>query len=319
MRNYLDFEKPISDLEEQIEKLRPNALSDSSIQKKIETLEEEIEQLRTKIYNTLSPIQRMQLARHANRPNTSDYIAFLIKDFVELHGDRNFADDHSIIGGMGKLKRTPVMIIGHEKGKAVRDRVYRNFGMPHPEGYRKSLRLMKLAEKFKRPIITLIDTPGAYPGVGAEERGQSEAIARNLLSMMELSVPIVSVVIGEGGSGGALALGISDRILMLEHSIYSVISPEGCAAILWNDPTKVEEAADSLKMTSSDLLSLGVIDKIIPEPPGGAHRDPHGTAEQVEEALLSQLAELQEISTQELLRKRFLKFKNIGVLHEPRP
>ena len=318
MRNYLDFEKPISDLEEQIEKLRPNALSDSSIQKKIETLEKEVEQRRTEIYNTLTPAQRMQLARHAHRPNTSDYIAFLIKDFVELHGDRHFADDHSIIGGTGKLKKKPVMIIGHEKGKAVRDRVYRNFGMPHPEGYRKSLRLMKLAEKFNRPVITLIDTPGAYPGVGAEERGQSEAIARNLLSMMELSVPIVSVVIGEGGSGGALALGISDRILMLEHSIYSVISPEGCAAILWNDPTKVEEAADSLKMTSRDLLSLGIIDKIIPEPPGGAHRDPHGTAEQVEEVLLSQLAELQEIPTQELLRKRFLKFKNIGVLNEPR-
>ena len=313
----MEFEKPVSDLEDQIEKLRPNALSDPAIQKQIETLEQEIEQCRTKIYNALTPVQRIQLARHANRPNTSDYIAFFINDFVELHGDRNFADDHSIIGGTGKLKKRPVMIIGHEKGKAVRDRVYRNFGMPHPEGYRKSLRLMKVAEKFKRPIITLIDTPGAYPGIGAEERGQSEAIARNLISMMELSVPIVAVVIGEGGSGGALALGVADRILMLEHSIYSVISPEGCAAILWNDPTKVEEAADALKMTSGDLLSLGVIDDIIPEPPGGAHRAPHATAKQMEEVLLSHLTELEEIPTQELLRNRFLKFKNIGVLREP--
>jgi len=261
----------------------------------------------------------MQLARHVNRPNTSDYISYLTRDFVELHGDRLFGDDQAIIGGTALFKNRPVVFIGHQKGRTVKEKIKRNFGMAHPEGYRKALRLMKLAEKFKRPVISLIDTPGAYPGIGAEERGQSEAIARNLFAMIQLETPILAIVIGEGGSGGALAIGMGDRVLMLEHAIYSVISPEGCAAILWKDPAKVGDAAEALKMTGKDLLKLQVIDKIVPEPPGGAHRDRTKMAEILEEAIESNLSELEQIPTQELLRQRYLKFQRMGVLTEEHP
>ena len=316
MRDFFDFEKPILELETKIEKLRPSANLDPKVQKEIMVLESKAEQLQSEIYAKLTPTQQMQLARHTNRPHTSDYIAFLIQDFSELHGDRLFGDDHAIIGGVGTFQKRPVMVIGHQKGKAVREKVFRNFGMPHPEGYRKALRLMKIAEKFGKPLITFIDTPGAFPGIGAEERGQAEAIARNLLGMIELSIPIVSVVIGEGGSGGALALGIGDRTLMLEHSIYSVISPEGCAAILWNDPSKVGNAADALKITAKDLKALGVIDEIVPEPPGSAHRDPSRMAEILEAAIESHLCELDQISIQDLLRRRYLKFRKMGAFSE---
>lgn len=319
MRDYLDFEKPISELEEKIEKLRPAAQTDAKAQREIENLERKATHLQQEIYSNLNAWQRVQLARHVNRPTTFDYISILIQDFVELHGDRLFGDDHAIIGGMGMFQKKPVMVIGHQKGRSVKERVHRNFGMPHPEGYRKALRLMKTAEKFGKPIITFIDTPGAFPGVGAEERGQSEAIARNILTMLELMTPVVSVVIGEGGSGGALALGIADRILMLEHSVYSVISPEGCAAILWNDPAKAADAAEALKMTAKDLKGLAVIDEIVPEPPGGAHRDPRKMAETLEASLENHLHELDQIPVEDLMRRRYLKFKKMGTYKEEMP
>jgi acetyl-CoA carboxylase carboxyl transferase subunit alpha len=268
MRDYLDFEKPIRELEEKIEKLASAESPKSGTQDEIRKLRTKLAQVEHQLYTTLTPWQRTQLARHPQRPTTLDYINELSREFLELHGDRNFGDDRAIVGGFARFNDRSVMIIGHQKGKTLKERMQRNFGMPNPEGYRKALRLMRLAEKFGRPIITLIDTPGAYPGIGAEERGQAEAIARNLFVMSRLSVPIISVVIGEGGSGGALALGVSDRILMLEHSVYSVISPEGCAAILYDDPSKVPDAAASLKMTAQDLVGLGIVDEVIPEPLG---------------------------------------------------
>jgi len=316
LKDYLEFEKPLIEYEEKIEKLKPFAKTDPLIQREIETLEKKAREVQIEICAKLTPWQRTQLARHQNRPNTQDYIAFMIHDFVELHGDRLFGDDRAILGGVGIFRNRPVVIIGHQKGKSVKERVDRNFGMPHPEGYRKALRLMKLAEKFMRPVITLIDTPGAYPGIGAEERGQSEAIARNLIEMSRLSVPVIVVVIGEGGSGGALALGVGDRILMLEHSIYSVISPEGCAAILWNNSAKAPDAAEALKMTAKDLLSLGVIDEIVPEPVGGAHKDPPQMAELLEKAIENQLVKLDGIKTDDLLEQRYQKFRKMGVFGE---
>ena len=319
MIDYQDFEKQLSEYEDKIKKLKPIEISNPMIQQDIEKLEKRVKQLQEEVYAKLTSLQRLQLARHTNRPNSLDYITFLTHDFVELHGDRLFGDDHAVIGGVGIFRNRPVVMIGHQKGKSVKEKVFRNFGMPHPEGYRKALRLMELAKKFGKPLITFIDTPGAYPGVGAEEHGQSEAIARNLLHMAELPVPIVVVVVGEGGSGGALAMGIGDRILMLEHSIYSVISPEGCAAILWNDPAKVSHAADALKMTAKDLFDLQVIDKIIPEPPGGAHRDPSRMFEILDEAIESSLTELENIPVQELLQQRYMKFKKMGMYTEDRP
>jgi acetyl-CoA carboxylase carboxyl transferase subunit alpha len=316
MRDYLEFEKPLIEFEEKIEKLKPFAKTDPLIHREIEAIEKKAREVQVEIYAKLTPWQRTQLARHPNRPNTQDYIAFMIHDFVELHGDRLYGDDRSIVGGIGIFRNRPVVIIGHQKGKSVKERVDRNFGMPHPEGYRKALRLMKLAEKFMRPVITLIDTPGAYPGIGAEERGQSEAIARNLIEMSRLSVPVIVVVIGEGGSGGALALGVGDRILMMEHSIYSVISPEGCAAILWNNNAKAPEAAEALKMTAKDLLALGVIDEIVPEPAGGAHRDPPQAAEILEKAIENQLVKLDGLKTDDLLEQRYQKFRKMGVFGE---
>ena len=293
MQDYLDFEKPIADIEAKVEKLKSYAKGNPIVLEEIGKLKRKATQIQQEIFGRLTAWQRTQVARHPNRPNTLDYINHISQDFIELHGDRCFGDDHSIVAGLGWLGQRSVMFIGHQKGKTTKEKVYRNFGMPNPEGYRKALRLMKFAEKFQKPVITFIDTPGAYPGIGAEERGQSEAIARNLLVMSTLGVPIVSIVIGEGGSGGALALGVADRILMLEHSVYSVISPEGCAAILWNNGAKAPEAAEAMKMTARDLERLGVINGIIPEPLGGAHRDVARTAEAVQKAIIEHLTKLE--------------------------
>jgi acetyl-CoA carboxylase carboxyl transferase subunit alpha len=315
MRDYLEFEKPIREIEEKIEKLSAAASTGkASSQNDIRKLRAKLAQVEHDLYKNLTPWQRTQLARHPQRPSTLDYIAELTRDFLEFHGDRVFGDDRAIVGGFARFNDRPVMIIGHQKGKTLKERMQRNFGMPNPEGYRKALRLMRLAEKFNRPIVTFIDTPGAYPGIGAEERGQAEAIAHNLFVMSRLTVPILSVVIGEGGSGGALALGVADRILMLEHSVYSVISPEGCAAILWDNPEKIPDAASALKMTADDLAELGVIDQIVSEPLGGAHREPRAVYDQVGKALTNQLFELLEVQAEQLLTQRDQKYRKIGAV-----
>ncbi len=314
MRDYLEFEKPIREIEERIEKLAAAHGPKSSTQEEIRKLRAKLAQVEHELYGNLTPWQRTQLARHPQRPTTLDYVNELCQEFLEFHGDRLFGDDRAIVGGFARFNGRSVMVIGHQKGKTLKERMQRNFGMPNPEGYRKALRLMKMAEKFGRPIVTFIDTPGAYPGIGAEERGQAEAIARNLYVMSRLAIPIVSVVIGEGGSGGALALGVADRVLMLEHAIYSVISPEGCAAILWDDPAKVPDAAAALKMTATDLLQLGVIDGIIPEPIGGAHRDPRFVAERLAKALTACFSELETISVDQLLAQREQKYRKIGAV-----
>jgi acetyl-CoA carboxylase carboxyl transferase subunit alpha len=261
----------------------------------------------------------VQLARHPLRPYTLDYVGAIASEFVELHGDRLFADDPAIVGGFMTINDLKVMMIGQQKGRDTRENIHRNFGMPNPEGYRKANRLMRMAAKFKLPIVTMIDTPGAYPGLGAEERGQAQAIAENLKLMASLEVPIVSVVIGEGGSGGALALGVSDRILMLQHAVYSVITPEGCAAILWKDQSKVKEAADALKLTAKHLMDLGIIDRIIPEPPGGAHRDPAVTAETLGRAIYEEVKYLQHQNTRALLERRLQKYMNMGYFEQESP
>ena len=314
MRDYLDFEKPIRELEEKIEKLASAESPKSGAQDEIRKLRTKLAQVEHELYGSLTPWQRTQLARHPQRPTTLDYVNELCRDFQELHGDRLFGDDRAIVGGFARFNDRSVMIIGHQKGKTLKERMQRNFGMPNPEGYRKALRLMKLAEKFGRPVMTFIDTPGAYPGIGAEERGQSEAIARNLLVMSRLAVPIISIVIGEGGSGGALALGVTDRILMLEHSVYSVISPEGCAAILWDNPAKVPDAAAALKMTAQDLVGLGIVDEVIPEPVGGAHRGPRAVADRVAKVLTNQLYQLTDLSTDQLLSQREQKYRKMGIV-----
>jgi len=314
MREYLEFEKPIAEVEEKIEKLTAAAQGRSGAQDDLRRLRAKLHQLQSEIYASLTPWQRTQVARHPQRPSTLDYIGQLCDSFQELHGDRLYGDDQAVVAGLARLNGRPVVVIGPQKGKTLKERVQRNFGMPNPEGYRKALRLMHLAEKFNKPVITLIDTPGAYPGIGAEERGQAEAIARNLFTMAALKVPIVSVVIGEGGSGGALANGVADRLLMLQYAVYSVISPEGCAAILWNDPKKAPDAAEAMKMTAEDLLRLGVIDGIIPEPVGGAHRDPTVTGEAVKKAIETHLSALLELPLDELLRRRHEKYRKIGAL-----
>ncbi|MGH7258098.1 MAG: acetyl-CoA carboxylase carboxyltransferase subunit alpha [Nitrospiraceae bacterium] len=314
MRDYLDFEKPIRELEEKIEKLASAESPKSGAQDEIRKLRTKLAQVEHELYAGLTPWQRTQLARHPQRPTTLDYVNELCRDFQELHGDRLFGDDRAIVGGFARFNDRSVMIIGHQKGKTLKERMQRNFGMPNPEGYRKALRLMRLAEKFRRPIMTFIDTPGAYPGIGAEERGQSEAIARNLLVMSRLAVPIISIVIGEGGSGGALALGVTDRILMLEHSVYSVISPEGCAAILWDNPAKVPDAAAALKMTAQDLVGLGIVDEVIPEPVGGAHRGPRAVADRVAKVLTNHLYQLTELSTDQLVSQREQKYRKMGIV-----
>jgi acetyl-CoA carboxylase carboxyl transferase subunit alpha len=313
----LDFEKPIVELEDKIAELRQLALvQDISVDDEVKRLTEKAKKLRKEIYSKLTAWQHVQLARHPLRPYTGDYIVEITDEFVELHGDRSFADDPSIVGGLMMLGGKRVMIVGHQKGRNTKENIHRNFGMPHPEGYRKALRLMKLAAKFGLPIVTFIDTPGAYPGVGAEERGQAEAIATNLKEMAGLRVPTVSVVIGEGGSGGALALGVTDRILMLEYSIYAVISPEGCAAILWKDAGRNVEAAEALKLTSKHLLSIGVIDRVIKEPDGGAHRDPNAMAAELKRVLYEELDYLQHIDVETLVERRRKKFLNMGFFEE---
>ncbi len=309
----LAFEKPIVDLEEKIAEMREYArASGLDLEADIGRLEKKAAQLRKEIYANLNRWQRVQLARHPQRPYALDYIARICPYFEELHGDRRFADDKAIVSGLAMLEEFSVVIIGQQKGKDTKENLYRNFGMPHPEGYRKALRLMELAAKFNKPVITLIDTPGAYPGIGAEERGQAEAIAYNLFRMARLPVPIINVIIGEGASGGALGIGVGDRILMMENSWYSVISPEGCAAILWRDAAFAPKAAEAMKVTAPDLLQLGVIDEIIKEPEGGAHRDYDASAKAVKEAILKHLRELVKIPTKKLLEQRMEKFSKMG-------
>lgn len=319
-RQALEFEVPILELEDKIAELKQLAtVQHVSVDEEVRRLTEKMEKLRHDIYARLSAWQHVQLARHPLRPYTLDYIEAISDDFVELHGDRSFSDDPAIVGGFMSLGDKRIVVIGHQKGRNTRENIHRNFGMPHPEGYRKAQRLMQLAEKFRLPVVTLIDTPGAYPGVGAEERGQALAIAENLKLMAGLAVPIVAVIIGEGGSGGALALGVGDRLLMLEHSIYAVISPEGCAAILWKDQAKVKEAADALKLTARHLHELGVIDRVIEEPPGGAHRNPAAMAEELKRVTYEELDYLQHFDAQSLREKRLRKFLDMGVYHEESP
>jgi acetyl-CoA carboxylase carboxyl transferase subunit alpha len=309
----LDFEKPLAELERQIDELK--RISDErgiDVAGEIGTLEEKLAVRRGEIYRGLTPMQRVQVARHPRRPYTLDYLSSIFTDFIELHGDRLFRDDPAIVGGWARLNRQSIMVIGHQKGRDTKENIKRNFGMAHPEGYRKALRLMQAAARFHAPIITLIDTPGAYPGLGAEERGQSEALARNILEMSALPTPIVSVVIGEGGSGGALALGVADRVLMFENSVYSVISPEGCATILWKDATQRERAADALKLTADDLIRLGLVDEIIPEPLGGAHFDPEAAGESLRAALIKTVNELNKVRPEKLVKRRHDKYAAMG-------
>ncbi len=317
---HLDFEKPLVELESQIEEMRAFAGGQGlEMNEELERLENKAAKLRRQIYGKLSRWQKVQLARHPSRPYALDYIERIFTDFLELKGDRLFGEDPAIVGGMAELEGQPVMVIGHQKGRETRENIRRNFGMPNPEGYRKALRLMETAARYGRPIITFIDTPGAYPGIGAEERGQAEAIARNLREMALLPTPILAVITGEGGSGGALALAVGDRVIMLEHSIYAVISPEGCASILWKDATKRQEAAEALRLTSSDLLELDVIDRVLPEPLGGAHRDPDAMAAALGSALKEELAALKELSGEELVEDRIAKFSRQGVYRQQGP
>ena len=306
---YLDFEKPVVELESKIHELLELSNDNKDLKAEVARLEKMADKLREEIFSNLTPWQILQVARHINRPFTMDYIRLIFTDFVELHGDRNFGDDHAIVGGLARLDGEPVMVIGHQKGRDTKEKVYRNFGMPNPEGYRKALRLMEMAERFKLPILTFVDTPGAFPGIGAEERGQAEAIARNLREMSRLTVPIIVTVTGEGGSGGALAIAVGDRILMLEYSVYSVISPEGCAAILWSDGTKGEVAAEALKLTAKDLKELNIIDEIVKEPVGGAQRDHKLMAKALHEALSRNLQELKKIPADQLVEERYRKLR----------
>ena len=319
IKYYLEFEKPIEELELKIEEMkRISDGKDVNLSGEIKKLEKKVKDLRTDIFSKLTPWQKTLLARHPDRPYTLDYINLMTEEFLELHGDRRFADDKAIIGGLASIKGTPVVIIGHQKGRGTKERIWRNFGQPHPEGYRKALRLMQMAEKFKRPVLNLIDTPGAYPGIGAEERGQGEAIATNLMHMSRLRVPIVSVVIGEGGSGGALALSVADRLYMLEHSVYSVISPEGCAAILWRksggelNAEDFSRASDALKLTAQDLLGFKIIDDIIPEPSGGAHMDIEQASRNISDKFMEAIEELKAKTPGKLVEERYKRLKKIG-------
>lgn len=314
---YLDFEQPIAELEAKIESLRTSHDEDNlDISKELEALEKKNKKLSEDIYGNLTAWQISQLARHSQRPYTLDYIQALFTDFEELHGDRAFSDDPAIVGGLARFEGQPVMVIGHQKGRDIKERQYRNFGMPRPEGYRKALRLYRLAEKFQIPVITLIDTPGAYPGIGAEERGQSEAIARNLYVMAELKTPIIGVIIGEGGSGGALALGVVDQLLMLQYGTYSVISPEGCASILYKSADKASVAAESLAITADRLKALGLVDRIVPEPLGGAHRAPEVIMETLRAALKEELGRFKSKSIKSLLVTRYERLMSYGKFKE---
>jgi len=308
----LDFEKPILELEKKVEEMRRYA-DNPDIAEEIERIEKRVQQLQQSVYAGLTRWQKVQLARHADRPYTLDYLHLMTTDFVELHGDRSFRDDRAIVGGLARLGDYSVMIIGHQKGRDTKGNLYRNFGMPNPEGYRKALRLMKLAEKFRKPVITLLDTPGAFPGIEAEERGQAEAIARNLFEMSRLKVPIIVAIIGEGASGGALGIGIGDRILMLEYAWYSVISPESCSSILWRSWNYKEQAAEALQLTAPDLKKQGIIDVIVPEPLGGAHRNHEQMATILKDTLLQELKGLLKVKPDKLVERRIEKFSKMGV------
>ena len=316
-RQVLDFEKPIVELQKKISDMKDFAsAANVELTSEIESLENKVDKMRREIFSNLTRWQKVLLARHPKRPYTIDYINMMTTDFMELHGDRYFADDKAIVGGFAKMEGKPVLIIGQQKGRDTKLKLFRNFGMMHPEGYRKALRLFKLAEKFNKPIVILIDTPGAFPGIGAEERGQAEAIAKNLREMSVLKVPIVIVIIGEGAPGGALGIGVGDRIYMLQYSWYSVISPEGCAAILWRDAGHAPQAAEALKLTAEDLMELNIIDKIIPEPPGGAHNDPQKMATDIKAQFLATLGELEQLPVEILVQERIKKFRRLGVFQE---
>jgi acetyl-CoA carboxylase carboxyl transferase subunit alpha len=316
MTVYLDFEKDLAEVQSKIADLEslPDSSSSKNIKNEIELLKSKTIDILTDLYAEMSPWRKCQVARHPDRPHTTDYIKYIISEYTPLSGDRNFAEDLAIIGGLGRLGDTPVVVLGHEKGNSTESRLQRNFGMARPEGYRKASRLMKLADKFGLPIITFIDTPGAYPGKGAEERGQAEAIARSTQTCLEVSVPIISIIIGEGGSGGAIAMASANTLIMLEHSIYSVISPEGCASILWKSSEKMREAADALKLTAQHLKEIGVVDKIIKEPLGGAHRDKKKALEEVKRALLEEIITFQKIDRQKIKQLRSEKYINMGSL-----
>jgi len=311
--NYLDFEQPIADLEAKIQELRSASAGPAvNVEAEVRALEDKLRLRTAQIFRNLSSWQVLQVARHPSRPYTMDYIGIFCDEFQELAGDRAFADDKAIVGGLARIGGRPVMMIGHQKGRDTKEKIKRNFGMPKPEGYRKALRLMKMAERFGLPVLTLIDTAGAWPGIDAESRGQSEAIARNLMEMAELKVPVVCTVIGEGGSGGALALGVGDRTVMLEYSVYSTISPEGCASILWKDPAKAKDAAEQLGLTAPRLKSLGLVDKVLREPTGGAHRNPNQMAKRLKAVLLNELDVLEKLPVDELLQKRYERLRSYG-------
>jgi acetyl-CoA carboxylase carboxyl transferase subunit alpha len=312
--SFLEFEQPIAELEAKIDELRFVSSDDEvNVGEEIARLRAKSRALTTSIFANLTPWQVAQLARHPQRPYTLDYAAVVFDEFQELHGDRMYADDHAIVGGLGRLDGRPVMLIGHQKGRDTKERVRRNYGMPKPEGYRKALRLMKMAERFRIPLVTLIDTPGAYPGLGSEERNQSEAIARNLFEMSMLRIPVITAVIGEGGSGGALAIGVCDRLIMLEYGVYSVISPEGCASILWKSADKKELAAEAMGITADRLQNLGLVDEVVKEPLGGAHRDPHAMAEDLKAAILRHLRDVEQWPEDQLLERRYARLRGQGV------
>jgi acetyl-CoA carboxylase carboxyl transferase subunit alpha len=318
--NKQEMEEQLKDLQEKLSVLKVEIASkekdDENIYPIVQELEESAAKLKGELYKNITPIERVQIARHSSRPTTLEYIKYLVKDFVQLHGDRRFSDDHAIVGGIGFFEGIPVTVIGHQKGRSTKENIKRHFGMAHPEGYRKALRLMKQAEKFKRPIINFIDTPGAYPGIGAEERGQAEAIAFNLYEMSTLKTPIISIVTGEGGSGGALALGIADKVFMLANTFYSVISPEGCASILWKDSSRSGDAADALKADPNSLLSMNVIDEIIEEPEGGAHNNHEAITNQLKEKLLITIEELLQYDINDLVEQRYNKYRRMGIFQE---
>jgi len=312
----LPFEKPIVELLGRLTEVRARAAEDASFKREIELLEAQVADVAREVFSRLTPMQKVQLSRHANRPYTLDYVQRLFDGWVELKGDRRFAEDEAIVGGLGRFRGRSVMVVGHQKGRGTKENLKRNFGMPHPEGYRKAIRLFELADRFRLPIVTFIDTPGAYPGIGAEERGQSEAIGASIATMCRARVPIISLIIGEGGSGGALALGVANRMLVLEFGCYSVISPEGCAAILWKDGSRAEEAAKQLKITAQDLLRLGIVEAVVPEPPGGAHHDYDAAASLVGNALSRALNDLESMPAEELVRQRYERFRKLGAFIE---
>lgn len=320
LKGLLEFEKPLLELYKKIDDLKKLSKTGKiELTSEIQAIEKRIEEQRKEIFSKLSPIQIVQVARHIQRPTTLDYIKYIFTDFVELHGDRLFADDPALIGGLARFNDSPVLILGHQKGSSTKENIARNFGMANPEGYRKAMRLMKMADRFNRPIIIFIDTPGAYPGLGAEERGQGEAIARNLMEMSDLGVPIICIVTGEGGSGGALGIGVGNRVLILEFSIYSVISPEGCASILFRDAKKADIAAQRQRITAKDLLELHVVDEIIKEPIGGAHNDPQKAAFFIKKAIEKYLDELSKMTRQELMDDRYKEFRKMGIVEESHP